>query len=561
MKKYLIPFAFFLAACAGSKEITYDTSTGNLLDFSNHIQSSFLKQHLEVIAHDSLEGRDTASRGLKVAANYLAEFYTSLNFTPKGDDGSWFQNFELNATVTDSVVYTTFKIEEADTTTINHTHITQFTSGDYFNSFGGSSSASGNIIFAGFGVNDDNRGVYHLGDNEYNNSWILIFDDIPHVVDGDTLIHPSLNGNLRLGNILRNTNANGILLISDFSQQAFEEKASLEAKVATNPSGFSLPYLQTGRRSAGLPQGVHYISPALAAEILELSGTDELKSLYDSLIENIREFRAAETAFYLDYTPYSGPGTVQTDNVIAYLEGADSEMKHETLVLLAHYDHIGIGRPDASGDMIYNGADDNGSGTVALMAIAHALSEAKQAGFKPKRSILFLHVSAEEVGLLGSRYYSDHPVIPIENTIASFNADMIGRSDPENIQTGDTDYVYLIGGEIISSRLDSLIVVANENSVNMRLDRKYNDLTDPNQFYRRSDHWNFGRLGVPFVFFFTGVHEDYHRPSDTVDKIDFDKYTRVVQLIYASTIKVANYDGHPEVDNQEFIDITNRLAR
>jgi len=211
--------------------------------------------------------------------------------------------------------------------------------------------------------------------------------------------------------------------------------------------------------------------------------------------------------------------------------------------------------------MIYNGADDNGSGTVGLMAIADALNRARNQGYKPKRSILFLHVSAEEIGLLGSRYYSDHPVIPIENTVASFNADMIGRSDPESIERGETDYVYLIGGEIISSGLDSLVVAANQKSVNMTLDRRYNDLTDPNQFYRRSDHWNFGRLSVPFVFFFTGVHDDYHQPSDTVDKIEFDKYARVVQLIYSSAIKVANYEGRPEVDNQEFIDITNHMPR
>ncbi|MCC5940315.1 MAG: M20/M25/M40 family metallo-hydrolase, partial [Balneolaceae bacterium] len=267
------------------------------------------------------------------------------------------------------------------------------------------------------------------------------------------------------------------------------------------------------------------------------------------------------TGYVLDYRPYTQSGTIETQNVLAYLEGADPELKEEVLVLMAHYDHVGIGQPDSTGDMIYNGADDNGSGTVALMAIANALNNARSQGFKPKRSILFLHVSAEEVGLLGSRYYSDHPVIPIENTVANFNADMIGRSDPKNIEAGDTDYVYLIGGEIISSGLDSLVTTANEHTVNMRLDRRYNDLTDSNQFYRRSDHWNFGRLSVPFVFFFTGVHEDYHQPSDTFDKIEFDKYNRVVQLIYSASIMVTNYDGRPVVDNQEFIDITGRMAR
>ena len=167
----------------------------------------------------------------------------------------------------------------------------------------------------------------------------------------------------------------------------------------------------------------------------------------------------------------------------------------------------------------------------------------------------------EESGLLGSRYYSDHPVIPIEKTVAALNTDMISRNDPEHIEAGITDYVYLIGGDIISSQLDSLVVDANKSSVNMQLDRKYNALDDPNQFYRRSDHWNFGRLSVPFVFFFTGVHEDYHQPGDEVYDVDFEKFPRVVQLIYNSAVNIANYDGRPEVDNQEFIEITGESPR
>lgn len=138
---------------------------------------------------------------------------------------------------------------------------------------------------------------------------------------------------------------------------------------------------------------------------------------------------------------------------------------------------------------------------------------------------------------------------------------MISRSDPEHVKEGITDYVYLIGGEIISSQLDSLVQDANQHEINMTLDRKYNDLNDPNQFYRRSDHWNFGRLRVPFVFFFTGVHEDYHAPNDEIDGVDFDKYPRVARLIYKSAVNVANYEGRPEVDNEMFIDITSEQAR
>ncbi len=561
MNRIFVLIFFFFTGCAATETITYSTSTEDLLRFGEQIDTDFLRQHLEVIAHDSLEGRDTGMRGQKVAAEYIAEFYQDLGFTPKGDNGTYFQHFDLNATVTDSLVYRTYQITGTDTVLVNHTVESPDSHGEYYRLFGGSVPISGNVVFGGFGVNDAARGVHHLDGDDLENSWVLIFEDIPYVVDGDTLISPQINGNLRLGTIFRNYNANGILLITDDPQEDFEELASVNAQLVSNPTDMSLAYLNNGRRSPMLPVGVKHVSPAMAADILGLDDEKQIREKRDSLITNIRDFRATATSHYLEYSPYNGRSTIETENVLAYLEGADSELKDEVLVLMAHYDHIGIGSPDETGDMIYNGADDNGSGTVGLMAIARALHEADQQGYRPKRSILFLHVSAEEIGLLGSRYYSDHPVIPIENTVASFNADMIGRSDPESIERGETDYVYLIGGEIISSGLDSLVVTANEKSVNMTLDRRYNDLNDPNQFYRRSDHWNFGRLSVPFVFFFTGVHDDYHQPSDTVDKIEFDKYRRVVELIYSSAIKVTNYEGRPEVDNQEFIDITNRMPR
>ncbi len=229
-------------------------------------------------------------------------------------------------------------------------------------------------------------------------------------------------------------------------------------------------------------------------------------------------------------------------------------MKHEVVVLSSHYDHVGIGRPDSTGDNIYNGADDDGSGTTASLQTAQAMMKAKKAGVGPKRSVLFLNVSGEEKGLLGSRYYSDHPIYSIQNTVANINMDMIGRVDPEHVE--DSSYVYIIGGSIISSGLDSLTQVANEMGPNMDLSMRYNDLNDPNQFYRRSDHWNFGRLGVPFVFFFNGTHEDYHRPQDHIEKITFEPFLQRTHLIYNLTALLANSSERPVVDNQEFIEKT-----
>lgn len=560
MNKLLLPLLLLVTGCATQNSIQQITSTENLVEFRTQITPQFLQQHLEVIAHDSLEGRATGSDKIEVAANYIADFYSDIGFTPMGDDGTYFQSYRLNAEYTDSLVYKTFQVNGADTLKYSHSVESPEATGDFIRMFGGSVPQEGDVVFAGFGVNDAERGVQHLNREDLQGNWVLVFEDIPHVVEGDTLINPNITSNSRIRTILIEMDAAGILLVSDYSQSEFQELADMSSDLMSEPSNMSLAYLEQNGQS-GFPKGFLQISPSMAATYLGLSSADELDQTKASLVQEITDFSPQKTDFYFEYTPYDGPGHMDAENVIAYFEGADPDLKDEAVVLMAHYDHVGVGAPDESGDGLYNGADDNGSGTTALMAIANALSEAKSQGYQTKRSILFLHVSGEENGLLGSRYYSDHPVIPIENTVTNFNADMIGRSDPENIQKGDTDYVYLIGGEIISSELDSLVRSANSLSVNMRLDRKYNDLQDSNQFYRRSDHWNFGRFGVPFVFFFTGVHEDYHRPSDTIDKINFEKLSRVSQLIYTSTIKVANYDGRPVVDNQEFIEITRLQAR
>lgn len=562
MKKLLPIFLLFVAGCGTTSDLQERTSSETLLGYSHEITSDFLQQHLQVIAHDSLEGRFSGMRGQKIAADYLAEFYEELGMQPKGDDGSWFQKFDLNADYTDSLVYRTYHEENGERTLINHSVESSESGGEFIRLFGGGSAQNGDVVFAGFGVDDPHRDVEHLGDKDLSGRWVLIYEDIPYITaDGDTLINPGITSNTRLRNLLVDRGAAGILLISDYTDEEYQQIAGISSILMANPSDISLAYLEEGSSSSRFPGAFLQISPEMASDMLGLGSTADLEEKRMNLKSDITGFRPHPTGFQLNYEPYDGPGLLETENVIAYMEGADPELKDEVLVLVAHYDHIGISQPDETGDMINNGADDNGSGTVALMAIANALQKAANDGYKPRRSILFLHVSAEELGLLGSRYYSDHPVIPIEQTVASFNADMIGRSDPENIERGDTDYVYLIGGEIISSGLDSLVVSANEETVNIRLDRRYNDLQDRNQFYRRSDHWNFGRLSVPFVFFFTGVHEDYHAPSDTVDKIDFEKLTRVTRLIYASSIAVMNYEGRPEVDNEEFIEITRQLPR
>ncbi len=563
MKKlFLLIFpALLISSCSSTDKLQHDSGqTDQLLTYSELITPEFLRSHLEVIAHDSLLGRDTGSEGERIAASYIIDHYTEWGIEPKGTTG-YLQPFMLNAERTDSLVYRTYSVADNDTTWLSQSIEGESSAADFIRLFGGATPQDGEIVFAGFGVYDPARNVRHLDEDKIAGNWVLIFEEIPHVVNGDTLIDPRINNNARIGQIISQYNANGVLVISDMEQDEYMEVAAISSMTISNPENFRLQYLDDGRGTHGFSESYTMVSPEKAAEMLGLESVAEIFEYRESLKSDITGFSAYKTDRHLKYEPFEGTVEVESNNVIGYIEGGHPELKEEVIVLVAHYDHIGIGMPDEHGDMINNGADDNGSGTVALLNIAKAMQQAANDGYRPDRSVLFLHVSAEEKGLLGSRYYSDHPVIPIENTAASFNADMIGRSDDRNIDKGDTDYVYLIGGHLISSELENLVIEANNKSVSMRLDDYYNDLNDPNQLYRRSDHWNFGRLEVPFVFFFTGLHEDYHRPGDTVDKIDFEKLSRITKLIHASTIKTANAENRPEVDNDEFVEITRRMAR
>lgn len=553
----LIPTLLNAQAQSGS----YSTDTEKLFEFSETITADFLRNHLSVIASDSLRGRDTGTAGIEEAANYLADFYRSIGFQPKGVDGTYFQSFELNATVTDSLVYTTYRVEETDTIQVNHSVEAENHASDYLRGFGGTGPIEGDIIYGGFGVEDSLHNVHNLEGASIAGNWVLMFDTIPYVVEGDTLVDPNYTARERLVTLIRDYGARGILLISDQTESEFNKLAGINAKIINVPDNLSLVYRGGGQQIYNPPYAYTQISPDLAAEILGVDDEKGLMALRKSTIENLQEFRAEKTSYYLEYAPYEEEKIIKSNNVLAYFEGSDPGLRDEVVVIMGHFDHVGLGSPNEDWDYIYNGADDNGSGTVGLMAVANAFHQAEKEGFKPKRSLLFLHVSAEESGLLGSRYYSDHPIIPIDQTVAALNTDMISRNDPEHLEAGITDYVYLIGGEIISSQLDSLVVNANQQTVNMILDRGYNDLNDPNQFYRRSDHWNFGRLGVPFVFFFTGVHEDYHAPGDEVHDVDFEKYPRVARLIYNSAVNIANFERQPEVDNQQFIEITSERPR
>lgn len=227
-----------------------------------------------------------------------------------------------------------------------------------------------------------------------------------------------------------------------------------------------------------------------------------------------------------------------SSNVLAYIPGSDPILSKEIVVITAHYDHIGI-----DNGVVYNGADDDGTGTVALLEIAEAFMQAKKEGNAPRRSILIMPVSGEEKGLLGSAYYAAHPIIPLENTIADLNIDMIGRNDIAHEKTND--YIYVIGSNMISDDLHNANEAANNKYTQLKLDYKFNDLNDPNQFYYRSDHYNFAKNGIPSVFYFSGVHDDYHQPTDDIEKIIFSKVEKVSRLVFHTAWILANKTERP----------------
>jgi Zn-dependent M28 family amino/carboxypeptidase len=263
-----------------------------------------------------------------------------------------------------------------------------------------------------------------------------------------------------------------------------------------------------------------------------------LKSFYKSIgvkaaLGDDNYFQIIPSSFFNDNIPSS-------ENVVAYIPGDGST--EEVLVLSAHYDHIG-----KKGDKIFNGADDDGSGTVALMEIAKAFQEAVNDGYVPKRGIVFLHVTGEERGLLGSLYYTENPIFPLENTVTNLNTDMIGRIDKSH--ENNPNYVYLIGSDRLSKELHELSEDVNEEYTQLYLDYKYNARNDPNRFYYRSDHYNFAKYDIPVIFYFNGVHEDYHMETDTPEKINYDLLAKRTELIFYTAWEVANRENRPFVDN------------
>jgi Zn-dependent M28 family amino/carboxypeptidase len=276
------------------------------------------------------------------------------------------------------------------------------------------------------------------------------------------------------------------------------------------------------------------VSPELAETVLKPSGKT-LKQLKNEALLDQPFAPVFIDKATVAITSKAIHETKQTENVLGFLPGSDPNLKSQVVIFTAHYDHLGISRTG----VLYPGADDDGSGTATILELAKAFTANPT---KPKQSLLFITVVGEEKGLYGSKFYTNNPIISLDKTTADLNLDMVGRIDTTHEANKDTNYTYVIGSDKISLELDSLLRIANNESEHLALDYTFNSDNDPERFYYRSDHYNFAKNGVPIVFFFDGVHRDYHKPTDTVDKILFERMAKIGRLIYDLGWRLANLD-------------------
>jgi hypothetical protein len=531
-------FAFILSLSSSLAQLDPHATAGlsSISEESMHATLSFL-------ASDELEGRETAERGQKIAALYISSYFQQLGLEPIGDSGSYLQHFNVEVTRPGknlSIIATRSSGESKRYDKL----LSDFL---IFPRRLKPQSFTAPFVFAGYGITspDSEYNYDDYEDLDVKGKIVLVMGYEPQEKDSTSVFNGARptrfsgrSGAQLKAQIAKQHGAVGVLYMPEVGEHM--TVAALARLVGDFVSKGTMELPDTSEQE-GSPLPVFIISKRVANELLQPSGRniDELHAKIDEKLEPASfDVQGERVTLNLDLEK----DELQTENVVGLLEGSDPVLKTEVVAFTAHYDHLGIG---ADGS-IYHGADDDGSGTTGVLEIAKAFVDNPE---KPKRSILFMTVTGEEKGLLGSLYYTNHPVVPLQETVAALNADMIGRVDPTYENSPDSShYVYVIGADKLSSELRSTLERANRETVKFKLDYKYDDPNDPNEFYRRSDHYNFARKGIPIAFFFSGTHNDYHRPTDTVDKINFHKMANTVQLIYMTGWDLANAALRPVIN-------------
>ncbi|MEM6686529.1 MAG: M28 family metallopeptidase [Bacteroidota bacterium] len=510
--KYILSLVLLTVVGCSSHQKTAAKKEKNLdpVPYANTITEAELKTHLYIYASDEFEGRDTGAPGQKKAVAYLKDAYQKMEIPAAQKDANYFQNVPLQkgSTLDAELMIngTSYQFEE-----------------DFlaFNAQMNGTIEFSDIVYLGYGIDDENYSDYENQDVE--GKIVLFKIGEPTNKDGTYVISGTdekskwagaRRGAMSKLEAAKNRNARGALFFVDEMYSVYKMQLDFikeNSRISLKDETESMFY--------------YVINSKLATDLYPDIKTNATPTI----------IKANATLVNKDKT-----NSIASENVVAFIEG--DENPEEYIVISSHLDHVGM-----RNGKIYNGADDDGSGTVALLEIADAFRQAAKDGNGPKRSVVFLHVTGEEKGLLGSKYYTDNPIFPLENTVSNLNIDMIGRMDPKRTE-GERNYIYLIGSDKLSTELHTISEEVNKKYMNIELDYTYNDENDPNRFYYRSDHYNFAKNDIPVIFYFNGTHDDYHQPSDTPDKINYDLLENRARLVFHTAWELANREQRIVVD-------------
>lgn len=521
------PIARFcaLSACLLSAVLLSAQQANNIPEsFANKITTAHLKSHLEVLASPEKEGRETGQPGNLAAATYIADFFNQNGIPAMGDHGSWFQKMDYT---TESWSKISMSANGKD-----YYHGKDFYALPAFN-VENENIHDQQLLFLGYGIDDEKYSDYK--GQKVKDKILLILNNEPRDAEGrsyltgkDSLSGWSTDWNRKIETASRKGAKAVIIVDDDFTQHLSKVRKQFNA-------------ITFGLSVANANWVNHcFISPEMATELAGKKWA-KINASRGRIQETGKSVTAIRIKCPVDISMMKHTYAVSSNNVLGYIEGSDPLLKDEVVIVSAHYDHLG-----KKGEVIYFGADDNASGTSGVLEIAAAFAAAKKAGNGPRRSILCLLVTGEEKGLWGSMYYTLHPVFPLKNTVADVNIDMIGRVDDKHL--ADPDYIYVIGSNRMSTALHEINEKANATYTHLKLDYTFNAKDDPNRYYYRSDHYNFAQKGIPVIFYFNGTHADYHKPTDTVEKIDLNTMVKRARLAFYTAWELANRDERIKVD-------------
>lgn len=494
MKKTILIFALFVLQRAVIAQESVETG------YASQISPVELKEYLSIIASDAMEGRKTGTRGQKMAAAFIANHFQEIGLTPPVN-GSYYQTFDLYSTAVSSV-------------TLSAGSLRYDNLGEMF--YFGTSDSGGDValdvVFVGRASEEELTKVDVKG-------------------KAAVILVGKLTGLRAARKLVKAVQDKGAKIVFVMSESTSDEFHAFVSQIKGYLSGGT--YTLQKPDAASTNKGMFVINQVVAEKIFNTTYAKLLKAADDpkkTLITKVKPGKAT-------YNVAAKSIPVKTENVLGYLEGSDK--KDEVVLVTAHYDHIGVGGDGE--DKINNGADDDGSGTVSVLELAKIFAKAKKEGHGPRRSMVFMTVVGEELGLFGSEYYVQNPVYPLANTVVDLNIDMVGRVDPGHKEK--PEYVYVIGSNRISTELHNINEKANADHTKLVLDYVYNDENHPENFYQRSDHWNFAKNGIPIIFYFNGVHEDYHKQGDEVSKINFEILAKRDQLVFYTAWEIANKEA------------------